>query len=146
MSTENVGLFVTALTKGGDLTDRVASSEHTPSAWIALAREAGYEFSAQELQAFMKELLELDELEAEGAVEAFLSATKPGPGELSHEQLDALAGGGGGGGTNLAFSGGLMRRLTSLGFGGGPGNVAAYEEFPPMHILSPNKMDQFTRK
>lgn len=141
MSKENVGLFVAALTKGGNLGSSVAASDRTPSAWVSIGSQAGYEFSADDVHAFMKELLERDELEQDAAVEAFFSASTAGPGELSEDQLDAVAAAGG---TSMAFSSSLTRRLTSLGFGGGAGNVAAYEEFPPMHILSPGKLGQVT--
>lgn len=131
MSKENVALFFGALAEKKVISDQIAKTPKTPDAWTAVAKKSGYEFTSDELFTVVKEVLDLSKLKKESTVEAFLAAMAPQGGELSDEQMESVAGGALG---TVALSPTLNRRLTTLGYPGGLGNVASYIEMPPMHI------------
>lgn len=111
MSKENVALFSRAITKNASLNQRILEAEPTIEAWREIARDAGFEFSAEEFAAVVGETLGRT-VTTQNAVREYLGAQHDvGDVELSERALDAIVGG-------RTVSGTLSRktgwRLTNL--------------------------------
>ena len=92
MSTENVALFMQALSQDVDLGKRVSTSAFTNSSWVSIAVDVGYEFSEDDLHQFACQVLGNSELDREGAIQALLDPYIDGE-ELSQDDLESVAGG-----------------------------------------------------
>jgi predicted ribosomally synthesized peptide with nif11-like leader len=92
MSTENVALFMQALSQDVDLGKRVSTSDVASSSWASIAADAGYEFSEDDIHKFACQVLDNSELDREGAVQALLD-TYIDREELSEDDLESVAGG-----------------------------------------------------
>jgi len=118
MSTENVALFMQALSQDVDLGKRVSTSDVASASWASIAADAGYEFSEDDIHKFACQVLDNAELDREGAVQALLD-TYIDVEELSEDDLESVAGG-----TGKSFeSNGLFRfkdsfisRIGDLGY------------------------------
>jgi predicted ribosomally synthesized peptide with nif11-like leader len=93
MSRENVALFSKAIGRNPDLNKRVSAAAATTDAWVAIAREVGFEFTAEEFAAVVGETLGRS-VTTGTAVQEYLGAQyKVGELELSRKTLDAIVGG-----------------------------------------------------
>jgi hypothetical protein len=105
MSKENVALFSRAITKNANLNQRILEAEPTTDAWIEIARDAGFDFTADEFAAVVGETLGRT-ITPQNAVREYLGAQHDvGDVELSERALDAVVGG-------RTVSGSLIRRKT----------------------------------
>jgi predicted ribosomally synthesized peptide with nif11-like leader len=92
LSKENVALFSKAVTTNPDLGKRIAEADPTTEAWIEIAHEAGFEFTAQELASVVGETLGRS-VSPENAVHEYLGTQlEVGAAELSNRALDAVVG------------------------------------------------------
>jgi hypothetical protein len=123
MSKENVAMFVRMLADKKDLNKR-AAAERTAKGWSRIAYDIGLEFTADDVSAFVGEVIG-KKVTSDDAVPEFLKAMTTF--ELSAAQLDLVRGVGG----ILNFSADLGIALTRLGFVN-PGSLATYT-FPPDH-------------
>lgn len=92
MSVENVVLFSKAIGRDSALNARISAAAPTPDAWIAIAREAGFEFMAQELAEVVGQTLGRH-VKPENAVREYLGARYTEGEELGDRTLEAIAGG-----------------------------------------------------
>ena len=92
MSTENVALFMQALSQDVDLCKRVSTSAFASSSWVSIAADAGYEVSEDDIYKFACQVLDNSELDREGAIHALLDTYIDGE-ELSKGDLESVAGG-----------------------------------------------------
>ena len=94
MSTENVALFMQALSQDVDLCKRVSTSAFASSSWASIAADAGYEFSEDDIHQFACRVFGNSGLDREGAIQALLDTYIDGE-ELSKDNLESVAGGSG---------------------------------------------------
>jgi predicted ribosomally synthesized peptide with nif11-like leader len=87
MSKEKVALFVKAVAEKKDLNQKVATAEKSATAWVQLGKQAGFDFSKDDLVGFVKQVTGTPVTEKD-AITVLL-----GHGEMSDQQLDAVAGG-----------------------------------------------------
>ena len=93
MSKENVVLFSKAINKDSDLNSKVGAAEPTVAAWVAVARDAGFEFTPDEFAAVVGETLGR-QVTPENAVREYLGTSfDVGSVELSQSMLEGLSGG-----------------------------------------------------
>lgn len=93
MSKENVVLFSRAITKDPVLNKRVSEAETTTDTWVQIAREAGFDFTAEEFADVVGETLGR-QVTTKNAVHEYLGAQyKVGDVELNDKALDAARGG-----------------------------------------------------
>ena len=92
MSTENVALFMQALSQDVDLCKRVSTSAFASSSWASIAEDAGYEFSEDDIHQFACQVFGNSKLDREGAIQALLDTYIDGE-ELSEDDLKSVAGG-----------------------------------------------------
>jgi len=92
MSLENVVLFSKAISKDSDLNARISSAAPTVDAWIQIAREAGFEFTAHEFAEVVSETLGR-RVNPQDAVREYLGARYTGSEELGERALEGVAGG-----------------------------------------------------
>jgi predicted ribosomally synthesized peptide with nif11-like leader len=118
MSTENVALFMQALSQDVNLGKRVSTSDVASSSWASIAADAGYEFSEDDIHKFACQVLDNSELDREGAVQALLDTYIDGE-ALSEDDLVSVAGGTG---KSFKFSGpfrikvSFSSRIGALGY------------------------------
>ena len=118
MSTENVALFMQALSQDVDLGKCVSTSDVASSSWASIAADAGYEFSEDDIHKFACQVLDNSELDREGAVQALLD-TYIDREALSEDDLASVAGGTG---KSFKFSGpfrfkaSFSSRIGALGY------------------------------
>lgn len=93
MSRENVVLFSKAITTNPDLNERIASAEVTVEAWVAIARDAGFEFTPEEFASVVGETLGRT-VSTTDAVREYLGEQHiVGEAELNRAALDHIIGG-----------------------------------------------------
>lgn len=93
MSKENVALFSKAINKDAALNRRVSDAAPSAAAWVALAAEAGFEFTAEEFAQVVGETLGR-EVTVENAVHEYLGARYTARDlDVSQRALDAVVGG-----------------------------------------------------
>jgi predicted ribosomally synthesized peptide with nif11-like leader len=93
MSKENVALFSRSLGRNPDLNQKISEAAPTVEAWVAVARDAGFEFTREEFVSAVGETLGRVVTPAT-AVQEYLGAQyKVGELELSRKTLDAIVGG-----------------------------------------------------
>ena len=115
MSKENVALFVRMIAEKRDL-NKQASAEQSTQRWVDIARDAGLEFTADDLVDFVSDIIG-KKVSAESAVREFIQATKDQ--ELDDKTLDAVAGG-------IIFSTSLASTMTRAGYLAPGGSSASY--------------------
>ena len=118
MSTENVALFMQALSQDVDLGKRVSTSDVASASWASIAADAGYEFSEDDIHEFACQVLDNSELDREGAVQALLD-TYIDVEELSEDDLESVAGGTGksfGFNGLFRFKASFFSRIGALGY------------------------------
>ena len=93
MSRENVVLFSKAINRNPDLNERVATAAPTIDAWLAIASEAGFEFTADEFAAVVGETLGRPVSPADAVREYLGAQHEIGEAELADEALDSIVGG-----------------------------------------------------
>jgi predicted ribosomally synthesized peptide with nif11-like leader len=93
MSRENVVLFSKAITTNPDLNTRIANSESTVEAWVAIARDAGFEFTPEEFASVVGETLGRTVSTADAVREYLGAQYEIGAAELSQAALDTVVGG-----------------------------------------------------
>jgi len=92
MSKENVVLFINAAEKEPELKERLGQSDKT-SAWVDIAGEAGFEFTADEFRSLVEETVQKT-ITVEAAVREYLAARETlEPGEFSQRALESVVGG-----------------------------------------------------
>jgi predicted ribosomally synthesized peptide with nif11-like leader len=87
MSKEKVAHFVKAISETNDLNQKVAAADKTPDAWVKLGKQAGFDFSKDDVLGFVQQVTGTTVTDKD-AITVLL-----GHGELSEKQLDAVAGG-----------------------------------------------------
>jgi len=93
MSRENVALFSQAVTRNPEISRRISEAGTEVNAWVKIAGEVGFEFSAEEFAAVVGETLGRTVTPA-NAVREYLGAQyKLGDLELGKKTLDAVLGG-----------------------------------------------------
>jgi predicted ribosomally synthesized peptide with nif11-like leader len=93
MSRENVALFSQAITRNPEISKRISEAGTDLSAWVRIAKETGFEFSAQEFTAVVGETLGRT-VTSDNAVKEYLGAQyQLGDLELGRKTLDAVLGG-----------------------------------------------------
>jgi hypothetical protein len=93
MSKENVVLFSKAINRNSDLNTRIADAAPTVDAWIKIAHDAGFEFTAEEFADVVGETLGR-KVDVANAVREYLGARYTvGDEELSRRALDSVVGG-----------------------------------------------------
>ena len=128
MSTENVAIFMQALSQDVDLCKRVSTSAFASSSWASIAAGAGYEFSEDDIHKFACQVLGNSELDREGAIQALLDTYIDGE-ELSKDNLESVAGGTG---KNLEFNGpfrfkaSFFSRIQAIGYPDSSGRDGRY--------------------
>ncbi|HEX3593835.1 MAG TPA: Nif11-like leader peptide family natural product precursor [Polyangiaceae bacterium] len=103
MSQEKVAQFVKAVAEKKDLNQKVAAAEKSTSAWVQLGKQAGFEFSKDDLVGFVKQVT------GSPVTEKDAIATLIGQGEMNDTQLDAVSGGAGF--AQLSFSPQILTRI-----------------------------------
>src|SRR5262245_60080406 len=92
MSKENVALFIKRVNKDRELNLKIARTDKT-SEWVAIAKHAGFEFTAQEFAEVVSESLKRP-CTTETAVREYMAAeNEAAEGELSLKALEAVVGG-----------------------------------------------------
>ena len=118
MSTENVALFMQALSEDVDLCKRVSTSAFASSSLASIAADAGYEFSEDDIHQFACQVLGNVELDRKGAIQALLDTYIDGE-ALSEDALESVAGGTG---KSFRFSGpfrfkaSFFSRIRAIGY------------------------------
>jgi len=125
MSKENVAMFVRMLADKKELNKR-AAADRTAKGWSRIAYDIGLEFTADDVSAFVSEVIG-KKVTSHNAVHEFLKAMTTF--ELDAAQLDLVRGAGG----ILNFSADLGSALTRHGFVN-PGSLGSAYTFPPDHI------------
>jgi predicted ribosomally synthesized peptide with nif11-like leader len=93
MSRENVALFSQAISKNPDLNRRISEAGTNVDQWVDIARDVGFEFTADEFAFVVGQTLGRTVTTA-NAVHEYLGAQyKVGDVELSLKTLDAVVGG-----------------------------------------------------
>jgi len=92
MSLENVVLFSRAIGKDSALNASISAAAPTTEAWIQVAREAGFEFTAAEFAEVVGETLGRH-VSPQDAVREYLGARYTSHAELGDRALEAVAGG-----------------------------------------------------
>jgi hypothetical protein len=93
MSKENVVFFSQAINRIPDLNTRITGSEKTVDAWVKIANEAGFDFTADEFASVVGDTLGR-KVTADNAVSEYLAAQYDlGAIELSDKALDQVVGG-----------------------------------------------------
>jgi len=92
MSLENVVLFSKAIGKDSALNARISAAAPTVDAWMQIAREAGFEFTAGEFAEVVGETLGR-RVNPQDAVQEYLGARYTADAELGERALEAVAGG-----------------------------------------------------
>lgn len=120
MSKENVALFVRMIAEKKELNKRAAEALDTEH-WIALARDAGLEFTANDLASFVGEIIGKPVTPNNAVIEFTRAMTDR---ELNPEQLDAVAGG------TITFSPTLSATMVRSGYPstGGLGTFVFFSE------------------
>ena len=118
MSTENVALFLQSLSGDAALCGRLADGAFSPSSYVDIAAEVGYEFSEDDIHQFACQLLGNPALTPENSIQALLETYVDFyERELAEEDLQRVAGGRG-----LRFRGpfqfrsSLFARIKTLGY------------------------------
>ncbi len=93
MSRENVVLFSKAITTNPDLNTRIASAEATVEAWMAIASDAGFEFTPEEFASVVGETLGRTVSTADAVREYLGAQYEVGSVEFSQAALDTVVGG-----------------------------------------------------
>jgi predicted ribosomally synthesized peptide with nif11-like leader len=88
MSKTRAAAFVKAVAETPELNRRVAAADRTPSAWIEIARESGYELSIEDLLEFTSEATGQPATESNA-----ISLLVAGPEELDDADLEKVSGG-----------------------------------------------------
>jgi len=104
MSQEKVAQFIKAVAEKKDLNQKVAAAEKSTSAWVQLGKQAGFDFSKDDLVGFVKQMT------GGAATEKDAVTVLLGHGEMNDTQLDAVSGGAGGF-SQLSFSPALLTRI-----------------------------------
>ena len=104
MSQEKVAQFIKAVAEKKDLNQKVAAAEKSTSAWVQLGKQAGFDFSKDDLVGFVKQMT------GGAATEKDAVTVLLGHGEMNDTQLDAVSGGAGGF-TQVSFSPALLTRI-----------------------------------
>lgn len=116
MSTENVSLFIQALSQDDELCKRITDEELSSSSWVLIAADAGYEFSEDDIHQFACQVLENPDLKHEDAMQTLVEAYID-EGELTDDDLANVAGG-----VKYGFSGSfrfkssLFKRMQAIGY------------------------------
>jgi len=105
MSLENVVLFSKALGRDKALNERISAAAPTTDAWMQIARDAGFEFTAHEFAEVVGETLGR-RVNPQDAVREYLGARYTGNEELEDRALEGIAGGA----LNLGGRGGFGSR------------------------------------
>jgi len=92
MSLENVVLFSKAISKDSALNARISAAAPTTDSWIQVARDAGFEFTADEFAEVVGETLGR-RVSPQDAVREYLGARYTADAELGDRALEAVAGG-----------------------------------------------------
>jgi nitrogen fixation uncharacterized protein len=93
VSRENVVFFSQAINRIPELNKRVVAAERTVQAWVDVAHEAGFEFTAEEFASVVGETLGRN-VTPDKAVSEYLAAQYDlGAIELSERALDQVVGG-----------------------------------------------------
>lgn len=93
MSRENVALFSQAIGRNPNLNKRISEAGTSVDEWIAIARETGFEFTADEFAAVVGQTLGRT-VTPDNAVQEYLGAQyKVGDLELRRKTMDAIMGG-----------------------------------------------------
>ncbi len=111
MTKKNVALFIEALTKDQPLNEKIGGAQPTINAWTNVAKEAGYEFTDEDLFVVMRKAIEQEDIEAEKIIPAFLDAQS----ELDDSQLDQVSGGARSGrSTGVSVSPGTVSKVAGI--------------------------------
>ena len=93
MSRENVALFSQAITRNPEVSQRISKAGTSVDAWIAIARDVGFEFTADEFAQVVGQTLGRT-VTSENAAREFLGAQyQLGDLELRRKTLDTVMGG-----------------------------------------------------
>jgi Nif11 domain len=93
MSQENVALFSQAISRNPEISRRIGEAGTDVGAWVKIANEMGFEFTAEEFAAVVGQTLGRSVTPA-NAVREYLGAQyKLGDLELGRKTLDAVLGG-----------------------------------------------------
>ena len=93
MSRENVALFSKAVGRNEDLKKRITGADATAEAWVRIASDVGFEFTADEFASVVGETLGRTVTPATAVREYLGAQYKLGDLELSRKTLDAVVGG-----------------------------------------------------
>jgi predicted ribosomally synthesized peptide with nif11-like leader len=93
MSKENVALFSKAINKDSKLNARISQAEPTVEAWVRIAHDAGFEFTAEEFADVVGNTLGRNVTVANAVKEYLGTRYTVGDAQLSERALDAVVGG-----------------------------------------------------